>query len=279
MNAFDLTDKHIAITGASSGFGHHFAGVLGDGGARLSLGARRTDKIDHRVAELNGTGMQAIGAPLDVRNADSIKAFLRAAEEAHGHIDVLINNAGVEAGAKTYLMIDETDWDFVIDTNLKGSWLTSKFYTEGVLENQQDGGNIINISSITDTRTIKGQFPYAVSKGALTRMTQVMALEAAKYNIRVNALAPGYILTDVSRIPESSYALLDGVDVLVLNALRARPHPTHLTVEGALIEAQRIGARRTLLTHMSHELSHAETSAQLPPGVELAYDGLVLELE
>ena len=197
---FDLTDQHIAITGASSGFGHHFAGVLGNAGARLSLGARRTDRVDDRVAELRELGAQAIGAALDVRSAESIQRFLQTAEDAFGPIDVLINNAGVEAGAKTYLMIDEADWDFVLDTNLKGSWLTSKHYTERVLTNQQSCGNIINISSITDTRTIKGQFPYAVSKGALTRMTQVMALEAAKYNIRVNALAPGYILTDVSRL-------------------------------------------------------------------------------
>ncbi|MCZ6658176.1 MAG: SDR family NAD(P)-dependent oxidoreductase [Gammaproteobacteria bacterium] len=197
---FDLTDKHIAITGASSGFGHHFAGVLGNAGARLSLGARRTDKVDDRVAELRELGAQAIGAALDVRSAESIQLFLQAAEDAFGPIDVLINNAGVEAGAKTYVTIDEADWDFVLDTNLKGSWLTSKHYTERVVSNQQSCGNIINISSITDTRTIKGQFPYAVSKGALTRMTQVMALEAAKYNIRVNALAPGYILTDVSRL-------------------------------------------------------------------------------
>ncbi len=197
---FDLTDKHIAITGASSGFGHHFAGVLGNAGARLSLGARRTDKVDDRVAELRELGAQAIGAALDVCSAESIQRFLQTAEDAFGPIDVLINNAGVEAGAKTYVMIDEADWDFVLDTNLKGPWLTSKHYTERVVSNQQSCGNIINISSITDTRTIKGQFPYAVSKGALTRMTQVMALEAARYNIRVNALAPGYILTDVSRV-------------------------------------------------------------------------------
>ncbi|MEE8244367.1 MAG: SDR family NAD(P)-dependent oxidoreductase [Pseudomonadales bacterium] len=200
MNAFDLTDTHIAITGASSGFGRHFAGVLGHAGAHLSLGARRTDKVDDRVAELRERGTKAIGTSLDVRNADSIQQFLHTAEAAHGPIDVLINNAGVEAGAKTYVMIDEADWDFVIETNLKGSWLTSKYYTKRVIDNQQSSGNIINISSITDTRTIKGQFPYAVSKGGLTRMTEVMALEAAKYNIRVNALAPGYILTDVSRL-------------------------------------------------------------------------------
>ena len=96
------------------------------------------------------------------------------------------------------------------------------------------------------------------------------------YGWRVGRFA---YLTDVSRIPTSSYPLLDDLDVLVLSALRSRPHPTHLTVAAALAEAQRIGAQRTLFTHMSHELSHAETGSRLPPGVELAYDGLVLELE
>jgi phosphoribosyl 1,2-cyclic phosphate phosphodiesterase len=85
-------------------------------------------------------------------------------------------------------------------------------------------------------------------------------------------------LTDVSTIPEASYALLDGLDVLVLNALRARPHPTHLNLEGARACAERIGARQTFLTHVGHEVHHAGVSAELPPGVELAYDGLLVDL-
>jgi len=200
MEFFRLDGKHVVITGASSGFGSHFAGVLADAGANVVLGARRTDKVQDRVAEIRAAGGEAAGLPLDVRNADSIRSFLASAEEAFGPIDVVINNAGVESGAKTYAMIDEEDWDFVMDTNLKGAWMMSKLYTERVVANKQAGGNIVNISSITDRRTIKGQFPYAVSKGALTRMTEVMALEAARYRIRVNALAPGYILTDVSRL-------------------------------------------------------------------------------
>jgi phosphoribosyl 1,2-cyclic phosphate phosphodiesterase len=84
-------------------------------------------------------------------------------------------------------------------------------------------------------------------------------------------------LTDVSAIPETSYPLLTELDVLVISALRHRPHPTHLHVARALEEARRIGARRTLFTHIAHEMSHAAVSATLPAGVELAYDGLVLE--
>lgn len=200
MNPFRMDGKHVVITGASSGFGHHFAGVLAGAGARVALGARRTDKVAARVAEIRQGGGEAVGLALDVRDAASIGAFLEGAEAEFGPIDVVINNAGVESGAKTYAMIDEDDWDFVIDTNLKGSWLMARAYTERVVANRQAGGNIVMVSSITDRRTIKGQFPYAVSKGAMTRMTEVMALEAAKYRIRVNALAPGYILTDVSRL-------------------------------------------------------------------------------
>ena len=197
---FDLSGKVIAITGASSGFGHHFAGVLAAAGATVVLGARREEKLTERVADIEAAGGTALAVKLDVRDKASIKSFIDTAFDTYGRLDVLINNAGVEAGAKTYAMIDEDDWDYVIDTNLKSAWLASKYYTEQVQTHKQGGGNIVMISSITDKRTIKGQFPYAVSKGGLTRMTEVMALEAARYNIRVNALAPGYILTDVSRI-------------------------------------------------------------------------------
>ena len=200
MDLFSLKGKNIAITGASSGFGHHFAGVLSAAGANVILGARRADKIADRVSEINQSGGRALGIPLDVTIPDSCADFLHQAEEAFGPVDVLINNAGVEAGAKTYAMIDEDDWDFVLDTNLKSVWRLSKMYTESVVKNKQSEGNIINVASITAFRTIKGQFPYAVSKAALVKATEIMALEGARYGIRVNSLAPGYILTDVSRI-------------------------------------------------------------------------------
>lgn len=199
-NPFSVEGKNIVITGASSGLGHHFSGVLCEAGAKVVLGARREEKIQTRVDELRASGGDATGIKLDVRDADSIAAFLASAEEAYGPIDVVINNAGVEPGAKTYAMIDEEDWDLVMETNLKAVWQISKAYTEQVVASGRKRGSIVNISSITDTRAIKGQFPYAVSKGALTRMTQVMALEAARFGIRVNALSPGYFLTDVSRV-------------------------------------------------------------------------------
>jgi NAD(P)-dependent dehydrogenase (short-subunit alcohol dehydrogenase family) len=200
MAPFDMTGKHVAITGASSGFGFHFAGVLAEAGAKVTLGARRTDKIQARVDEINAAGGSAVGITLDVTDPASAAAFLKEAEAQQGQLDVLINNAGVEAGAKTYAMIDEDDWDYVFDTNLKSVWRLSKMFTEMVGQDKARKGNIVNVASITAFRTIKGQFPYAVSKAALVKATEIMALEGAKFGLRVNALAPGYILTDVSRV-------------------------------------------------------------------------------
>lgn len=197
---FDMTGKHVAITGASSGFGHHFGGVIARAGGKVSLGARRVDKIEARAAELVTAGADVKGYPLDVNDRDSAETFLDQAAADLGPIDVLINNAGVESGAKTFAMIDEDDWDHVLDTNLKSAWRLSKLYTDRIIGQKWGAGNIINIASITAYRTIKGQFPYAVSKAALVKATEVMALEGARYGIRCNALAPGYILTDVSRL-------------------------------------------------------------------------------
>lgn len=189
----------VLITGASVGVGLEIARLLRDTGRRLVLTARPSSLARFAAAGVQESDTVRI-RPLDVTDRDAQSALVAEIERDWDGVDVLINNAGVEAGAKTYAMIDDDDWDLVMDTNLKGVWRLSKAYTLRQEAAGRRGGNIVMISSITDRRTIKGQFPYAVSKGALTRMTEVMALEAAKYGIRVNALAPGYILTDLSRL-------------------------------------------------------------------------------
>jgi NAD(P)-dependent dehydrogenase (short-subunit alcohol dehydrogenase family) len=255
LDRFRLDGKTVAITGASSGLGHHFAGVLASVGARVVLGARRVDKIEARVGELRSQGAQALGTSLDVADPTSFARFLDTAWDTYGSLDVLIHNAGVEAGAKTYAMIDESDWDTVFDTNLKSVWLGTKLYTERVIARSQGGGNVVNIASITAFRTIKGQFPYAVSKAAVVKATEVMALEAAKFSIRVNAIAPGYILTDVSRvlleserspafekrIPQRRYGRFDDLDgALLLLASDASTWMTGstITVDGGHVVAE-----------------------------------------
>ncbi len=245
LDRFRLDGQTIAVTGASSGFGHHFAGVLASAGARVVLGARRVEKIEARVEEIRAAGGEAIGLPLDVTNRESLEQFLDGAWDLAGRLDCLIQNAGVEAGAKTFDMIDEEDWDFVLDTNLKSVWLGAKLYAERVKAHGQEGGNVVNVGSISAIRTIKGQFPYAVSKAGLHKATEVLALEAAKLGIRVNTLAPGYILTDVSRvllespgsdefrkgIPQRRYGEFDDLDgPLLLLASDASTYMTGSTI-------------------------------------------------
>ncbi|MCX2981653.1 SDR family oxidoreductase [Halieaceae bacterium IMCC14734] len=213
VDIFSMAGKTVAITGASSGFGSHFAGALAAAGARVVLGARRIDKIAARVEEINAGGGEALGLELDVRDRDSAARFLEEAEAAFGPLDVLVNNAGVESGASTYVSMDEDDWDYVLDTNLKAAWRLCKMYTERV-GGRETKGNIVNIASITAYRTIKGQFPYAVSKAGLIKATEIMALEGARYGVRCNAIAPGYILTDVSRVlleSERSESIVKGI--------------------------------------------------------------------
>jgi NAD(P)-dependent dehydrogenase (short-subunit alcohol dehydrogenase family) len=200
MDLFSLEGKVAALSGASTGIGRHLAGTLARAGATVMLGARSIDKLADRVAEIRAAGGVAAAAPLDVRDRASVKGFFDAVEEQFGGADILVNNAGVEAGAQTYITLDDDGWDAVLDTNLKGAWWMTQEFTLRVVAQRRSGGVVVNISSITAERTTKGIFPYAVSKAGLNQATRVMALEGAKHNIRVNALAPGYIYTNVSKV-------------------------------------------------------------------------------
>jgi len=202
MNLFSLEGKTALLTGASTGIGRHMAGTLAAAGARVALGARSVDKLASRVEEIGSQGGRAIALPLDVKDLSSIRAFFDAAEAELGPPDILVNNAGVEAGTKTYVTLEDEGWDEVIDTNLKGAWWMAREFTQRAARHRRPGV-VVNVSSITAWRGTKGIFPYAVSKAGLNRATEVMALEGAKNDVRVNALAPGYIYTNVSK------ALLD----------------------------------------------------------------------
>ncbi|MCW5698975.1 MAG: glucose 1-dehydrogenase [Rhodospirillales bacterium] len=191
-----LDGKRAVVTGASSGLGRHFAQVLAGAGAELALAARRLDKLDAAVGEIAARGGTAIAVEMDVTHADSVHRGLHWAEKGLGPIDLLINNAGV-ALTKPALDIEEDDWDRLMDTNLKGAWLVAR---EAAKRMQTHGGGaIVNIASILAMRTAGAVAPYAIAKAGLVQMTKVLALELARYGIRVNALAPGYIETELNR--------------------------------------------------------------------------------
>lgn len=187
-----LDGKVALVTGASSGLGAHFAGVLASAGAKVILAARRADALIATAEAIRADGGACETVTLDV--ADSVS--IAAAAPAIASTDILINNAGIVRDAAA-LDQTESDWDAVIDTNLKGMFLMSQAVARAMRE-RKVGGSIVNIASILGLRQAGGVLPYAVSKSGAIQMTKALALELARFGIRVNALAPGYLDTELN---------------------------------------------------------------------------------
>lgn len=189
---FDLGGKVALVTGASSGLGAHFAQCLGEAGASVVLAARRADRLQSLQAELAKQGVAAKAVDLDVRSAESVAAAL----EAAGPLDIVVNNAGISI-VKPALEMPEKDWDAVVDTNLRGAWLVAQGAAKRWAADKRPG-SIVNIASILGLRTIGQVAPYNASKAGLIHLTQALAMEWARYRIRVNAICPGYIETEMN---------------------------------------------------------------------------------
>jgi NAD(P)-dependent dehydrogenase (short-subunit alcohol dehydrogenase family) len=194
LRVFDLRGKTALITGASSGLGAHFAGVLAEARANLILAARRADPLERIAAEIRARSPgTVVTLALDVTNSASVAT----ATEALADVDILVNNAGVVRSASA-LDQSEADWDEVVDTNLKGAFLVAQAAAKA-MRTSKKGGCIINVASILGVRQAGAVLPYAVSKAGVIQMTKVLALELARFNVRVNALVPGYFDTELNR--------------------------------------------------------------------------------
>ncbi len=194
---FRMDGRVALVTGASSGLGRHFAGVLARAGARVALGARRAGETQEAADEINAAGGTAVAVALDVTDEASIDAALDATAAQWGAVDTLINNAGV-ADARPALDVDGETWDRILDTNLKGAWSMARAFAARLVEAETPGA-VVNIASISGHRVVGELMPYAVSKAGIVHMTRALAMEWARHGIRVNALAPGYIETDLNR--------------------------------------------------------------------------------
>src|SRR3954468_22713197 len=197
MSPFSLANQIAIVTGASSGLGAHFARVLAEAGAKVALLARRKRLAEEIAAEIEAHGGHAVAIAADVTDSDSLHQALHDIEAQVGIPDILVNNAGPHAGDMA-LDLKPQDWDSVIETNLKGAWLLTQLVAQHWVEKQHHG-TVINIASILGIGVSAGVMPYAVSKAGLIQMTKALALEWARYNIRVNALAPGYFPTDLNK--------------------------------------------------------------------------------
>ncbi len=192
-----IRGKRVFVTGASSGLGAHFARLLARNGASVAVGARRRDRLDALLKEISAIGAgAAMAVDLDVADEGSVAQAWATAEAALGPMDVLVNNAGIAEGSMA-LDTPPDAFDRVIATNLRGVWLMSTTAAAGWRDAKR-GGVIVNIASITAFRVAGGIAAYAASKAAVVRMTEAHALEWARFGIRVNALAPGYIATEIN---------------------------------------------------------------------------------
>ncbi len=194
---FDVRGKVALVTGASSGLGEHFARALGARGAVVVAAARRMDRLQALVGAIRAEGGTAHAVQLDVADPASVDAATESAAGLAGPIDILVNNAGV-ADTKASIELTEADWRRVLDTNLDGAWRVAQGVAKSMIAAKRPG-SIVNIASILGLRQATHLLAYAAAKAALVQVTKALALEWARYGIRVNAIAPGYIVTDMNR--------------------------------------------------------------------------------
>jgi NAD(P)-dependent dehydrogenase (short-subunit alcohol dehydrogenase family) len=193
---FDLSGKVALVTGASSGLGVHFARTLAAAGAAVAIAARRAERLASLQSELQKAGGRAAAIDLDVQSADAVRTAFDAVERDLGPLDIVINNAGISI-VKPALEMPEQDWDAVVDTNLRGAWLVAQTAGKRWVAAERPGV-IVNIASILGLRTIGQVAPYNASKAGLIHLTRALAMEWARYGIRVNAICPGYIETEMN---------------------------------------------------------------------------------
>ena len=249
---FDVSNEVILITGASQGLGRQFARVLSAHGAAIALAARQTAKLESLEQEIKARGGRAVAVQMDVTDMASIPTAIDAAEAALGPVTVLINNAGI-AVEKLAVEQTEADWDAVIGANLKGAYFTATEVARRMIARKQPG-NIVNIASVLGFGVMKFLSPYTLSKAGIAQATKVLALELAGSNIRVNALAPGYIDTEMNhefwatqagekltkRIPQRRVGAesdLDGAILLLASNASRYMTGSVITVDGGFLLA------------------------------------------
>jgi 3-oxoacyl-[acyl-carrier protein] reductase len=192
-----LKDKVAIITGASRGIGRAMAAKMAACGAKVVVSARSAEALESLVSEIAAGGGEAVSVPTDIASADDVERLFDTAIEKFGRVDILVNNAGITRDNLLVRMKD-ADWDAVLDTNLKGAFLCTRAAAK--IMGKQRIGRIINISSVVGEMGNAGQANYCASKAGLIGLTKSVARELAKRNVTVNAVTPGFIVTDMTDV-------------------------------------------------------------------------------
>lgn len=193
---FDLTGKTVVITGASQGLGMEIARFLAGAGASVALIARNKDKLAGLEKELVDSGYQALSVPLDIMDTEKIRPAMKKINDHFGSIDILINNAGTNI-TKPAEEITEADWDHVLDLNLKSAFFCCQ--AAGDYLKKSGNGKIINMSSQMAAVGYFKRSAYSSSKGGITQLTRALAIEWAKHQVNVNAVAPTFVETPLTK--------------------------------------------------------------------------------
>ncbi|WP_207887618.1 SDR family NAD(P)-dependent oxidoreductase [Pseudomonas sp. 30_B] len=193
---FSLAGKVVLITGASSGIGAHLAQVAATAGARVVLAARRVERLAELAARLADQGGEALAVPLDVTDRASVEAAFDAAQARFGVVDVVLNNAGIGQGQRA-LELSEDDWRAMLATNLDGVWRVAQCAAQRLVQADRPG-SIVNIASMLGLRVGMGYSHYCTAKAGVVQLSKALALELARKRIRVNAIAPGYFITEMT---------------------------------------------------------------------------------
>lgn len=193
---FSLKGRVALVTGASSGFGAHFAAVLAQAGAKVAVAARRADRIESVVRDIREQGGDAFAVEIDVASRDSINGAFDQVEAKFGTVDIAVNNAGLSAPAP-FAEMSDTQWTSVLDVNLNGPYHVSQEMARRLIAAGKPGA-IVNIASILGKLAKDNFANYGVTKGALIHLTQYMALDLLPHGIRVNAIAPGYFPSEMT---------------------------------------------------------------------------------
>jgi len=195
---FDLKGKNILVTGASSGLGQHIAVFYAQQGANIIICARREERLKQLQSQLEQDyGIKVYCYTFDINDRAAVQAMLQDLEQKQVAVNILINNAGV-GDSKRVLDYSDQDWDAIVGTNLKAPWMCAQEVVSHMVK-QKVAGAVINITSILSETINLGVSPYCASKAGLKHLTEVMAVEVARFNIRVNAIAPGYMVTEINK--------------------------------------------------------------------------------